>query len=207
VNNPETKAALKIASSWIGTISPEGVLNYNEEDGRGVFQSSNAIFLRSWASIWGVLTASDSQIKDLIGITRLPKGGPEGKYANMLGGQQLAVSKYSQHKAEAISLIRHLTGAKEQKRKALSASFLPTHPALYSDAEILDKNPHFIKINPFFENSIVRPSRQIGLKYSQVSKEFFMTLHEILAKKGEKIDQKLADLQKKLKEILEPSSK
>ncbi len=207
LNTTQAKKALKVVSSWIGRISPEGVLNYNEEDGRGVFQSSNAVFLRSWASVWGLVNAQDSQIKGLVGITALPKGGVDGKHTNMLGGQQLAVSKYSEHKAEAISLIRHLTGAKEQKRKALSASFLPTHPALYSDTEILDKHPHFAEIYPLFESSIMRPARQIGLKYSQVSKEFFMTLHEILAKKGEKIEGKLQDLNNKISEILEPSSK
>ena len=143
----------------------------------------------------------------MVGITTLPKGGIDGKHANMVGGQQLAVSKYSQHKAEAISLIRHLTGAKEQKRKAMSASFLPTHPALYSDPEILEKNPHFAQIYPLFESSVMRPAREIGFKYAQVSKEFFMTIHEILARKGEKIEERLRDLQNKISEILEPASK
>ncbi len=204
VNTPYAKTALKLASSWIGKISPEGVLNYSEEDGRGVFQSGNAVFLRSWSYVWGLVNAGDSQIKDKVGIARLPKGGNDGKHISALGGQQLAVSKYSMHKVEAISLIRHLTSAKEQKRRAISSSYLPTIPALYKDPGVLSKHPHFQEIYPFFETSILRPTRQTGLKYSQVSKEFFMTIHEILARKGDKIDQRLENLQEKLSKILAP---
>jgi hypothetical protein len=42
INNPKAAEALTLAASWIGTIAPEGVLNYKEEDARGVFQSGNA---------------------------------------------------------------------------------------------------------------------------------------------------------------------
>jgi len=45
INNPQAAAAITLAKSWIGTISPEGVLNYAEEDARGVFQSGNAIYV------------------------------------------------------------------------------------------------------------------------------------------------------------------
>ena len=38
VNNPQAVAALTAAKSWIGTIAPTGVLNYAEEEARGVFQ-------------------------------------------------------------------------------------------------------------------------------------------------------------------------
>ena len=47
INNPQAAEALKMAASWIGTISPKGVLNYKEEDARGVFQSGNAVFMRN----------------------------------------------------------------------------------------------------------------------------------------------------------------
>ena len=32
INNPEAAAAITLAASWIGTISPEGTLSYQEED-------------------------------------------------------------------------------------------------------------------------------------------------------------------------------
>ncbi|MEZ5576341.1 MAG: hypothetical protein R3F44_12200 [Candidatus Competibacteraceae bacterium] len=39
IDNPQAAAAIVTAAGWIDTISPEGVLNYAEEEARGVFQS------------------------------------------------------------------------------------------------------------------------------------------------------------------------
>ncbi|MBC7194015.1 extracellular solute-binding protein, partial [Marinobacter sp.] len=44
INNPRAREALALASTWIDTISPRSVLNYTEEEARGVFQSGNALF-------------------------------------------------------------------------------------------------------------------------------------------------------------------
>src|SRR3546814_20541468 len=41
VDNERAVRALELAQSWIGTISPRGILNYAEEDARGAFTSEN----------------------------------------------------------------------------------------------------------------------------------------------------------------------
>ncbi|HET6468377.1 MAG TPA: ABC transporter substrate-binding protein, partial [Geminicoccaceae bacterium] len=78
VNNPEAVEALTWAASTVRTIAPEGVLNYSEEESRGVWQSGNAVFMRNWPYAWALGNAPDSPIKDKIGVAALPKGGPEG---------------------------------------------------------------------------------------------------------------------------------
>ena len=95
INNQQAAAALDLAATWIGTIAPEGVLNYSEEEARGVFQSGNAVFMRNWPYAWALGNAEDSPIKGKIGVAALPKGGADGKHTGALGGWQLAVSKYS----------------------------------------------------------------------------------------------------------------
>ncbi|MGE3905129.1 MAG: extracellular solute-binding protein, partial [Reyranellaceae bacterium] len=52
IDNPRARQALATAASWIDDISPKGVLNYDEEAARGVFQSGNAVFMRNWPYAW-----------------------------------------------------------------------------------------------------------------------------------------------------------
>jgi trehalose/maltose transport system substrate-binding protein len=48
IDNPNAIKALDTARSWIGTISPEGVSTYAEEEARNVWQAGNAAFMRNW---------------------------------------------------------------------------------------------------------------------------------------------------------------
>ena len=109
INNPKAAAALDLAASWVGKIAPEGVLNYAEEESRGVFQSGNAVFMRNWPYAWALGNAPDSAIKGKIGVSALPMGGADGKHAAALGGWQLAVSKYSANPDAAADLVKYLT--------------------------------------------------------------------------------------------------
>jgi trehalose/maltose transport system substrate-binding protein len=159
------------------------VLNYAEEESRGVFQSGNAVFMRNWPYAWALGNAPDSPITGKIGVSQLPKGGEDGKHTGVLGGWQLAVSKYSQNAELAVDLVRHLTSADEQKRRAIEGSYNPTIAALYQDEEILAATPFFGALYETFTNAVARPSRVTGEKYNQVSSEFFNAVHAVLSGK------------------------
>jgi len=105
VNNQASRTALTPAKSWIGDISPRGVLNYTEEEGRGVFQSGNALFMRNWPYAWALVQSPDSAVKDKIGVAPLPRGGATGSHASTLGGWGLAVSRYSARPKLAAELV------------------------------------------------------------------------------------------------------
>jgi trehalose/maltose transport system substrate-binding protein len=184
VNNPQAAEAINMAKGWIGTISPEGVLNYAEEDARGVFQSGNAVFMRNWPYAWALANADDSTVKGKVGVTVLPQGGEGGRHAATLGGQQLAVSQYSAHPAEAADLVRYLTSAAEQKRRALEGSFNPTRKSLYSDQEVLAAVPFLANFGAVLESAVPRPSTVTGDRYNQVSTEFYQAVHNTLSGQG-----------------------
>jgi trehalose/maltose transport system substrate-binding protein len=183
INNENAVEALELAASWIGDIAPEGVLNYAEEESRGVFQSGNAVFMRNWPYAWALGNAPDSPITGKIGVSQLPKGGEDGKPTGVLGGWQLAVSKYSQNAELAVDLVRHLTSPDEQKRRAIEGSYNPTIAALYQDEEVLEATPFFGELYDTFTNAVARPSRVTGEKYNQVSSEFFNAVHSVLSDK------------------------
>jgi trehalose/maltose transport system substrate-binding protein len=197
VDNPRAVAALELATSWIGDIAPRGVLNYDEEESRGVFQSGNAVFMRNWPYAWALGNAEDSPIRGKIGVIALPAGGADGHHSGVLGGWQLAVSRYSQHPQLAADLVRYLTGYAEQKRRAIAGSYIPTIPALYRDPEVLAAAPFFGELYATFEHAVARPSRIAGARYARVSAEFYYTVHDVLSGKTAAAPA-LAALQRKL---------
>ena len=197
VDNPRAVAALQLAASWIGDIAPQGVLNYDEEESRGVFQSGNAVFMRNWPYAWALGNAADSPIRGRIGVVALPVGGPDGHQTGTLGGWQLAVSRYSRHPELAADLVQHLTAYAEQKRRAIEGSYNPAIPALYRDKEVLAAVPFFGTLYTTFEHAVARPSRIAGSKYARVSAEFYYTVHDVLGGKTEAAPA-LAALQSKL---------
>jgi trehalose/maltose transport system substrate-binding protein len=181
INNPQAAEALDTAAGWIGTIAPEGVLNYGEEEARGVFQSGNAVFMRNWPYAWALGNAPDSAVSGKIGVSALPKGGEGGKNTGVLGGWQLAVSKYSDNPELAADLVAYLTSYDEQKRRAIKGSYNPTIEALYKDDEVLAATPFFGDLYDTFVNAVARPSKVTGGKYNQVSAEFFNASHDVLS--------------------------
>ncbi len=200
VNNPRAEAALELAASWIGEIAPEGVLNYSEEEARGVFQSGNAVFMRNWPYAWALANSEESAIKGKAGVAALPKGGPEGSTTGTLGGWNLAVSKYSEHPELAAELAAFLTSKAEQKRRAIVSSYNPTFPALYADDEVLAANPFFGQLFETFSNAVARPSGATGDQYNRVSAEFWGAVHNVLSGQ-EPAEVALADLERGLMRI------
>lgn len=201
VNNPAAIAALTLAGGWIKAISPQGVLNYAEEETRGAFQSGNAVFMRNWPYAWKLIQSAGSAVKDKVDVVVLPKGGAAGSHAACLGGWQLAVSKYSAHPAIAADLVMHLTGIEEQKRRALIGAYNPTLPSLYQDPQLRQANPFSGKLyESLAHNAVVRPSSVTGLRYNQVSTEFQDAVYTVLIRKTQPQDS-LARLEQTLRRL------
>ena len=199
IDNERAAKALRLARSWIDTIAPKGVLNYAEEESRGVFQSGNAVFMRNWPYAWALANADESPVSGKVGVATLP-ASRTGKSSGVLGGSQLAVSKYSRHPELAIALVRYLTGIKEQKRRAIDGAFIPTIRNLYDDPELLAAEPFFREIRHALEQAVARPSRVTGLSYNRVSSAFWNTTHDILSG-GSDIETRLARLKRRLQRI------
>ena len=200
INNPKAVAAINGAAGWVKTISPEGVLNYTEEESRGVFQSGNAVFMRNWPYAWSLAQGPESAIKDKVGVSALPKGGADGRSAATLGGWQLSVSKYSKNQKLAADLVMYLTSAEEQKRRAVQGAYNPTIESLYKDPEILKAAPFMGELYDTFVNAVARPSTVTGAKYNQVSNDFWNAVHGVLSGRA-KADASLAQLEGSLKRM------
>ncbi len=185
IDNPRAATALTQAAGWIGGIVPQGVLNYAEEEARAVFQSGNAVFMRNWPYAWPLMNAADSAVHGRVGVALLPRGtGEDARHVGTLGGEQLAVSRYSRHPAEAVELVLYLTSRAEQKRRAILGALNPTIRDLYDDPQVLAANPFFRTLRETFENAVARPSSVTRGRYNQVSAQFWNAVHAVLSERG-----------------------
>ena len=199
VNNPKAIKALKMAKSWIGTISPPSVLAFKEQDSRNVWDAGNAAFRRDW--IWrGTPSGTLAQLAvGKFSLTSIPREG--NRQASVLGGQSLAVSKYSEHPREAAELVRFLTSRDVQLKLWESDAVLPSVREFYDDPKYLASRPEFNKMRALLTNTgVARPSTVSGKRYADVSEAYFMAVHSVLA--GETPPEKaMADLETELVRI------
>ena len=180
INNPSAIKALDTAHSWVGTISPQGVTTYGEEEARNVWQAGNAAFMRNWPYAYALGQDPKSAIAGKFDVVVLPKGGEDGKNSACLGGWQLMVSAYSKNPDQAADLVKYLTSAEIQKKRAIDLSQLPTRPALYSDPDVLAKNAWFKQATEVLNNAVARPSTVTGANYNQVATAIFQNANKTL---------------------------
>lgn len=184
INNEKAAAAIERAKSWVGTISPSGVLAYQEEESRGVWQTGNAIFMRNWPYAYALGNGADSAVKGKFDVTTLPVAAEGDQPSSTLGGWNLAVSKYSKSPDAAVALVKFLTSKESQKQRAIELSNLPTLQALYDDKDVAAAQPFMPNWKPIFQNAVPRPSATTKVKYNEVSSKFWTAVHNTLSGSG-----------------------
>lgn len=175
IDNPGAVDALQRARAWIGAVSPPAVLDSDEDSSLAAFSAGQAAFMRNWPYAWALSNGAGSAVRGQVGIAALPSG------AGALGGQQLAVSRFSRHPAEAIDLVMYLTGRAEQKRRALVLGVNPTVMELYSDPEVRAIHPYQATIRDAVAAAVRRPSGVAGERYEEVSRALSHAARSVLA--------------------------
>jgi trehalose/maltose transport system substrate-binding protein len=202
VNNDQAKAAFEMAAGWVGSIAPEAVTGYDEEDSRAVWQGGNCAFHRNWPYAYVLSAADDSVIKGAFDITQLPMGEGDGaSHAATLGGWQMFVSNYSQNQDAGKAFAAYMVSPELQKARAIERSSLPTLGDLYEDPDILAANPFFGDLyDVFATGSVARPSTASADLYGEVSQEYFTAINEILT--GTEVGPRIEDLSGALEDIM-----
>lgn len=186
VNSPQAVQALTDMVSWVGTISPSAVTTYMEEAARNVFQQGDAAFMRNWPYAYSLGNdATQSKIANKFDIHPLLSGGSGSVGHSCVGGWNLAVNAFTPDVDAAWSFIHYMLGESAQKTIALQASLTPTLKSIYTDADVLAKQPLFKKLAPILQNSQPRP---VSAKYPDVSNAIQLHLHQALLKQSSPSD-------------------
>ena len=164
VDNPAAALALAQAASWVGTIAPERVTQFVEEDARITFERGNAAFMRNWPYAWALLEADDSPSRARSGWRPCPRAARKGSTArrSAAGSSRSRATPPSRRRRSSSS--HYLTGEAEQKRRAVEGAFAPTIKALYDDPDVLAANPFFADLDEVLRGRrgppvISRPAR------------------------------------------------
>src|SRR5258708_9634202 len=106
INNPNAIKALEAAKAWVGTICPQGVVSYGEEEARNIWQAGNAAFMRNWPYAYALGQDPNSVISANFAPTSVPKAAPAAKNPASLHRRHLTVSPHSKNPEVAADLVR-----------------------------------------------------------------------------------------------------
>lgn len=183
INSEEAAAGLDLARRLIADgVSPAEVTTFREKEALDAFLAGDAVFLRSWPYVQGMLQSSGLS-KEQVGVSALPAASAENVGYSCLGGWNLMVNADSGRKEQAAAweLIRFMTAPSQQKRLALEAGLLPVLESLYEDPEILAAVPVAALGKETMSTRLrVRPMSPF---YPQLSSEIANAFHGVL--KGE----------------------
>jgi ABC-type glycerol-3-phosphate transport system substrate-binding protein len=90
-----------------------------------------------------------------------------------LGGWQLAISRFSRKPRLAWQFVEHMTSAEAQKQIALATGRGPARAALYRDAEVLAKYPHFAARYETIALAVPRPRTPVYQPLSNIMQRYF----------------------------------
>jgi len=163
------------AASWVGNISPPGVVSYQEEEARAVWHAGNSAFMRNWPYAY-VLSQESEDIPEF-GVAPLPAGA-SGSGASTLGGWHIGVSKYSENQEAATAFAIYMTSVENQKFYSLDTTSPPAALELYDDPEIQEAMP--FASPDVVDITTARPSNFAKDQYNSVSTLYFEAVHSIL---------------------------
>jgi trehalose/maltose transport system substrate-binding protein len=197
INNAKARTILDSMRAQVGKTMPRGVTTYQEDQTEHAFDNGDAAFARNWPYQYGIGAGAGSKVKGKFNVTVLPHGA-SGKSVGTVGGWQLAVSKFSKHKAAAIELVRYMTSPAVEKFDAITNSNVPT---IVSVA----KNKAVVKANPYLKPAIAsvprvtRPGKFFGTHYNEASKVIYQGINQILT--GSPASSVLPQIKSRLQQI------
>ncbi|GAC1468178.1 MAG: ABC transporter substrate-binding protein [Ktedonobacteraceae bacterium] len=199
VNSPEGKQALTQMVSWVGTISPSAVTTYKEEDSRSAWQNGDSAFMRNWP--YAYVLGNDPKTSKIAGkfdVHPMLFGGSNTTGHSNLGGWNYGINAFSKNPDAAWKFIQHMLSPASQKTIAVDLSLFATLKSIYTDADVLAKNPFFSKMQPVLEGALPRP---VSPFYPDISNAIQQRVHNALTKQSSVADA-LSGLQSDLQAIV-----
>jgi len=185
VNNLDSATGLDIARSLIiDGVAPESVTEFRELQTTQAFLSGNAVFMRGWPGVYGLIIdpRRSKILLNQVGVATLPNAEGNGRRYSCMGGWNLMINdEIENEKIDAAwTFIQFATASEQQRLMAMDGGFLPTLQQLYNNQEILDAVPVIKLGKAAIDNTRLRP---VSPYYNQISLRISRTFNRVL--KGE----------------------
>ncbi|GAC1628161.1 MAG: ABC transporter substrate-binding protein [Ktedonobacteraceae bacterium] len=180
INSPASIQALTEMVSWIGTISPPSVTQFDETACLLAFVQGDATLMRNWPFAYAA--ANDPTFSKIAGkfdIHPLFYGASQTSGHSCVGGWNLAINAFSKRTDASWKFIQYMLGPYAQKQLALQASYTPALQSVYSDSEVQQREPLFTKILPILQRALPRPVSPV---YPELSKTIQAHVHRAFLK-------------------------
>jgi multiple sugar transport system substrate-binding protein len=180
LDHPKNIEALAFMRDLIAThkVSPPNTYTeMREEEVRTFFESGQALFERNWPYAWSLHQAEGSPVKDRVGIALLPKF-EGGRHVAALGGWHIGMSKSSNRKDDAWTLMKYIVSKEVQTGFALNLGWNPAREDVYDSPEIITSLPHLVELKQVFRNAEPRPNLPY---YSLLSRTLQAELNKALS--------------------------
>jgi multiple sugar transport system substrate-binding protein len=180
INSEEAARGLDLARKLVvDGVSPAAVTGYREREALDAFLAGDAVFLRSWPYVFGMLKKKGFTA-DQFGVAPLPAASEGGRSASCLGGWNLMLNASSSgaERNAAWKLALYLTAHAQQKRQAREAGLLPILLELYDDPELAAEVPVVALGRELTAGLHTRPRSPL---YSAMSERIAEAFNETLA--------------------------
>lgn len=143
VDSADSAIGLDSAAKLIADgVAPEAVADFRELECSDAFLAGNALFMRNWPYVYGLLGKEGSSLSpEQVGIAPVPTTREGQRSYGCLGGWNLMLASSSSKQEAAREFIRFASAPEQQRRRAIDGGFLPTLASLYDDESLLEEAP------------------------------------------------------------------
>ena len=179
IDSPENVAALQLMVDGIKNGgAPKATTTYKEEEARRAFEAGRATFMRNWPYAYGL--GNQSKIKGKFKVAPLP-AFEGGEPAQVIGGDNLVISAFSQNPGGALQLVDFWTSEEKEIEYATENSLAPVLASVYDNPEVKKAQPFAAELLTAVENGKPRPVSPV---YPQISQAIYKNVADALGGKA-----------------------
>jgi multiple sugar transport system substrate-binding protein len=178
LTSPQTDKALGLMVQLANSEAADPAQSTSDEDtSRLSFEAGSSSFMLNYPFVYPSAKENAPEVFKNLGEALYPRVDPNRPSAPPLGGINLGVSSYSEHKDEAFDAIKCMIASKNQIKIATAGGLPPVTESLYDDKAIDDVYPGFADlIRQSIEQAAPRP---VTPAYQDLSLAIQRTIHPL----------------------------